>query len=95
MKHDIDDVVTTKQELTIYIRDEDTGEEYEQVVPHGAVGVIESVGKSSVYDFEPMYTVLFKFDGNEVDVTFFENDIDDVCEVLRVSANETTEQPSA
>lgn len=94
-KYDFDDKVTSKQELTIYTRDEDTGEEYEQIVPQGAKGVIESMGISSVYNFEPMYDVLFKFDENEVEVTFFEGDLDDVCEVLRDSAIESTEQPSA
>jgi len=79
MKYDLDTKVTTKRELTIFVTDEESGVESEIVIREGATGIIYSSGRSSEYDFKPMYDVTFNIEGREVEVTFFEKDLEEEC----------------
>jgi hypothetical protein len=79
MKYKLDTKVKTKRELTVFVTDEETGTEYEQIIPEGSEGVINSTGYSSKYDFKQMYDVMFKFNDEEVEVTFFEEDLETEC----------------
>jgi hypothetical protein len=78
-KYEIDTRVKTSSELVIYHTDDESGEEYETVIPVGANGVIESHGWSSTEGFRPRYDVLFKLPDNEISVSFFEPDFEENC----------------
>lgn len=87
MKYDIDDKVTVTKEFLAYGNDGE-GQEHEWRIPVGAKGIINSTGMSSRFDFKFMYDIEFAFDDNEVEITIFEEDIDDVCDVQMMERGE-------
>lgn len=87
-KYELELNVTTKRELTVTLRDEDTGDKHEKVIPQGSKGIVHSCGRSSVYGFEAMYDVTFYLGDDEPEVTFFEKDLEEEFDI------ESTASPS-
>jgi hypothetical protein len=86
-KYEIDTKVTAKRELTIQGTDENTGGEYEIIIPEGSNGIIEASGRNSRYGFKAHYDVLFTVNGEELpEVTFFEDDLENELEFHRDEA---------
>lgn len=80
-KYELDTKVKAKQELIVECVDEETGEEFDIIIPTGSEGIIQSCGRSSVYGFKRMYDVTFLLGENEPEITFFESDLEEVCEI--------------
>jgi hypothetical protein len=78
-KYDIDTKVTAKQDLKVFCNDDETGEERELIIPAGFVGTIESQGWSSIEGFRERYEVLFILGDSEEVVSFFLEDLEEVC----------------
>ena len=75
-KYDIGTKVKAKHELIILNIDDDTGEEYEIIIPEGSSGVIESWSRSSKYD-KAIYGVIFIVGEDEMpEISFFEDDLE-------------------
>ncbi|HEY2492703.1 MAG TPA: hypothetical protein VGI33_07325 [Paenibacillus sp.] len=81
-KYELETKVKAKQEIIVESMVEETGEEYDIIIPVGTEGVIQSCGRSSVYGFKRMYDVTFYLGDNEPEITFFEQDLEEACEVL-------------
>lgn len=87
-KYDLDTEVTAKRELTILGIEDETGEEYEIVIPAGTRGVIVSCGRSSAYGWQATYDVQFEpqeplgDDGEYgAEVTFLQDDLEAECAI--------------
>lgn len=76
-KYELELNVVAKRDLTVVMTDDETGEQYEKLIPEGSKGIVHSCGRSSVYDFQAMYDVTFYLDNDEPEVTFFEKDLDE------------------
>lgn len=87
-KYEIDTKVTAKQDLRVYCSDDETGEESELLIPAGFVGTIESQGWSSTEGFRERYEVLFILGGSEEVVSFFLEDLEEVCTMSNVAEGE-------
>lgn len=80
-KYELGTTVQAKHELIIPATEEETGIEYEIVIPEGTMGEVVSCGRSSIEGFKLRYDVEFKMD-EIAEISFFESDFEDCLTIL-------------